>query len=121
MSYNSYRFRCNEFANIDDRISGLVFILNYIGIKTVKSCQGHLDGCRHPYPWICIDGKDKCRLKKLIESFNKNSEVEWGVEMDLTTKQWLLKPKISAIGRNSLFQLQSSGMELAHFLIKKSM
>lgn len=121
MEHNSRQNVYAVMSDIDDSIVGLVYILNFLGIETFKSCEGHLDGVRHPFPWVAIKEKDILRLEKLIEDFNKSRKVRWKIKLDLNSKTWLLRPEISASGRKSLHELQKSSKELSSFLSRKVM
>lgn len=120
MNDNFHCFDCNDLANIDESIFDLVFILNFLGIETLKSCEGHLGGICHPFPWVAIKEKDINRVEKLLEDFNKDRKVRWKVKIDANSKKWLLRSEISANGKKSLYDLQKSNKELAKFLSKKA-
>lgn len=121
MKHNPHVVKQVRLLDIDESIADLVYILNFLEIETMKSCEGHLDGIRHPFPWIAINEKDINRLERLLEDFNKERRIRWKVKIDLNSKEWLLRPEISASGRNSLRRLQKDGKELSRFLSRKIM
>ncbi len=60
---------------VDPGIKLLVFTLNYCGIKTERSCEGH-NGFgyynHHDFPWLTIaDEKDLKKLDLLIDAYNR--------------------------------------------------
>ena len=58
-----------EFRNLDKGIKDLVIGLNYHGVRTTNSCEGHKkEGLNHPY--IDVLAKDSLKLLKLVRWFN---------------------------------------------------
>lgn len=53
---------------IDLGIMGVVLGLNAHGIKTIFSCEGHLDH-GNPYPWVWIDAESAESLEQLVKDF----------------------------------------------------
>ena len=72
----------DEWGGVDEKIKELVLALNFLGIRTTGSCEGHVDrSC--PVPWVKVaaekDKDNKVLLEKtraLLDEFYKDREVE---------------------------------------------
>jgi hypothetical protein len=53
---------------IDLGIMGVVLYLNVHGIRTIFSCEGHLDH-GEPYPWVWVDKASSNALRRMVKSF----------------------------------------------------
>ena len=78
-------FYCKEKIVIDDKIEGLVVALNFCGVRTFSSCQGHSNGFndnKWSFPCIALL-KERNNIEKaeiLVDRYNekKNKEGECG-------------------------------------------
>ncbi|MBI2651926.1 hypothetical protein HYX00_00550 [Candidatus Woesearchaeota archaeon] len=62
---------------IESKIKPLVISLWRLGIKTKNSCHGHVLRAQ-PYPFVEIAlGQDTSKLQKLVNDFNRSSDVRW--------------------------------------------
>ncbi|GEM_PF-5808853 len=62
---------------IDEKMRGLVSILNSRGVPTTGSCEGHIDH-GSPAPWVKVNEEDEKILQKaarFLEEFYKNRDV----------------------------------------------
>lgn len=103
--------------NLDPGIEKLTSVLDKLGYWTLGSCEGHLDGKSHPYPWVTIwglfvDEKTIERYNKMLEQFNTTSEIKWAV------KGMAVRPAIEATNAKELKRLQQSANELAAHLFE---
>ncbi|MBI3342750.1 hypothetical protein HY032_01165 [Candidatus Gottesmanbacteria bacterium] len=130
-------------VEVDYSIADLVLSLNLMGIDTGGSCEGHLDGKRHPYPWVAtnrfldiFDNGSLSRLRELLAQFNEQSEIPWEYSLlvgvtpasDILTK-FGITPKVRGefvdatqthvvpISPDNLGRLQQSARELGEFLL----
>lgn len=113
--------------NIDEKIQDLVRALNGLGLKTMESCEGHLDRLHTlplprvrvwpPFPFMYKDVADVGllfeRLKIGIEEYNLLSEVKWVHERDS------IRPFAMASNEQELAVLQKSASQLALFLFDR--
>ncbi|MGM0438873.1 MAG: hypothetical protein ACQEP3_00340 [Patescibacteria group bacterium] len=113
---NPFSFGCKKIIELDDSIASLVFILNFIGIRTKASCHGHLDDFRYPFPWVCVYDKDYERLSVIIKEYNKKSNIEWKISLDTPTAEWILRPR--KIDKRLIF-LQKEADSLAGYLSRR--
>lgn len=115
---------------IDGKISDLVRALNGLGVKTMESCEGHLDkpGTR-PRPWVNLspfpfltgdhDVQDRARksvsnLRQALEDFAKNSAVTWVMD-----RHYIRPDSTLASNQIELATLQESFSALAQFIFDK--
>lgn len=106
-----------EEGPLDSKVTNLVRILNPLGLRTMGSCQGHLDGNRFPFPWVTIWGlavssEMQADVQKVIDPFNVKSEIKWIAER-------ALEPQSPAGNENELLKQQNSAEALARYLFKK--
>ncbi len=76
----------NEWVEIDEKIKGLVDVLNRVGFPTTGSCQGHED-YRAPAFWIKIGADDldnslRIKMEELLAEFYKYRLVESDVKIE---------------------------------------
>ena len=116
MVCTAFSFGCNDLIDIDPEISSLVFILNYSGLKTKASCQGHYTDWHYQFPWVCIQDKDIDALRKIVSDYNSVSSFNWVISLHEASKEWLLRPY--SVDR-SLEQMHREVFKLTHFLSRR--
>ena len=103
---------------IDPGITDLVRVVNPLGLRTQGSCEGHLDGRRHPFPWITVYGMAvsqemrKGVQTKLLDRFNKTSKVQWVAASTI-------EPAVPATNEVELREMQRSAQELAEHIFER--
>ncbi len=112
-----FNFGCREVIGLDRGISCLVFTLNFLGVRTRSSCQGHMDESRYNFPWIYICSEDVEKLTPYLERYNRFAEVEWKVSLHLPTAVWVVRP--TKIDRGPV-KLQKEAVYLSIFLAEQS-
>jgi hypothetical protein len=68
---------------IDLGIMGTVLYLNVHGIRTISSCEGHLDRGL-AYPWVRVPTEDHGKLVEVLTAFNREHEEDGEQAMDRT-------------------------------------
>ena len=105
--------RCVE-GPIDPGITDLVRVLNPLGVKTAGSCEGHLDGRRHPFPWVSFRdpfGNWSAPIQQLVvDPFNLTSEIPW------TASAEMIRPVFKAQDESELDAFQQSAQAFANRL-----
>ncbi len=95
---------------MDPQIEPLVRALQSQGVRTVSSCQGHLNDPMHPpHPWVAFAGTLDHSLFKAITA------VGWTVEGEPPLVR-TLRAKAEAATEEELQALQNSAIELAKLL-----
>ena len=103
---------------IDPGITDLVRVINPLGLRTQGSCEGHLDGRRHPFPWVTVYGmavSSEMRLdiqERLLNGFNKKSNVQWVAASSI-------EPAVPATNEVELREMQRSAQELAEHIFER--
>ena len=107
---------CNYLNDLDKGIRRLVIELNFLGIKTESSCEGHNSDWHYSFPWVCIDSGCYLQSRKIISEYNTISDFQWSVKIHKPSKKWVIRPK--SVDR-SLDQLHQEVILLANFLSEK--
>jgi hypothetical protein len=100
--------------DLDPSIRDLVFALNALGLPTMGSCEGYLDGHHHNYPWVTVYGLYKQKwLHEILREYNKTSGIKWD-----GTDAISLNPDRGAKNPMELLEMQSNAKKLAEFLVE---
>lgn len=105
-------FGCSQILNLDEGVTGLVFALNYLRIKTYSSCHGHREMPYYDYPWVAIDDEDYQRVKTLLKDYNSKRLKRWKLELNSPSKKWILRP----VSKSSSRKMRREAQSLANFL-----
>jgi hypothetical protein len=134
---------------IDPKIVRLAKAINYFGIRTLASCQGHLDEDHCSYPWISLGiySADINNYQQLLEGLlNRNPEnarprrieemIEWlkrSMNFAQTVREYnssnaikwefehlFLRTESHAENEQQLTSLQEDADRLAEYIFKKS-
>lgn len=83
--------RSGEGSPVDERIKPLVIGLRCWGIQTGNSCEGHLGGCGHgfPYPWVDTVVEDAEKVIKMVRRWNIEKLQTLPIE---EVNLWIIKP-----------------------------
>lgn len=99
---------------LDAKITNLVRVLNPLGVETLGSCEGHLDGRRYPFPWVSYRdpwGNVGPLIQQLIiDPFNLTSDVPW------TASGGAVMPVYEAHTEDDLTILQKSANDFSNKL-----
>jgi hypothetical protein len=95
----------SQGRRIDLGIMGVVLYLQVNGIRTVSSCEGHLDHGQ-PYPWVMCPITEQTRLFAIVERFRGSLVVDCGMVED----RCILRPRITQAK-----QLSENQQEMLHF------
>ncbi len=87
--------QCKKIATVDSEMERLVFFLNAVGVKTVASCKGRVDGfdfSQRNYPWVALvdDEVIKKKAEEVVKKYNtyaKKGE-KWKLEHQQTISGW---------------------------------
>ncbi len=108
---------------IDKGIERLVKALQFMGLPTYSSCEGHIGDDRHPYPWVTIaffngaDPKAIDVLNEKIRKYNDRSQLPWQViKLHSNVKIYQLLPMFEAANRVTLEMMQKNCEMLAESL-----
>jgi len=110
------QIRDEQGKPIDEKIKELVVGLQYCGIDTVVSCEGHLDH-GFPYPWVAVPYYFAEKLAKVV-GWQNSPMIRNGVQNENT---WVIRPNINLRlmpeDRNLLLEeLQKRAIEFGIFL-----
>lgn len=89
-------FYCKKKIVVDSKIEGLVVALNFCGIKTSSSCQGHGSGfgdSRWSFPCIVLS-KENNNIEKaelLVKKYNEKQEKKGGSEWSIVAHKFMQK------------------------------
>lgn len=104
------------YPPLDEKIIPLVRALRGLGLVTMGSCHGHLEGPGHPFPWVTVFGlwnyREVYSVLKEYNDSNDRSSVLWSVD------HISLQPTIQATTPEELKRLRESAEDLADFLGK---
>lgn len=100
----------------DSGIIRLVKALYVLDYMTIGSCEGHLDGINHPFPWISVyglvlEGPIQRSIQEIINAYNQTSDVKW------IHKVSAMRTVQEAKTTNELMLLQQSAEGLVQFLL----
>jgi hypothetical protein len=99
----------SQGRRIDLGIMGVVLYLQVHGIRTVSSCEGHLDRGQ-PYPWVMCPLDEQARLFAIVERF-RGSLV---VDCEMVDNQCVIRPSITQA--EQLSKNQQEMMRFAEWL-----
>jgi hypothetical protein len=106
----------NESPNLDKGIKNLVRALRSLGLRTIGSCEGHLNK-EHQYPWVtCENLKYYKEMYELIYDYNKKRKIKWMINKQFSALEPFTPP---AQNEGELKDLQKSSENLAQFLFQK--
>jgi len=103
---------------IEPRVKPLVTGLRRCRIKTIMSCEGHLD--KFPFPWIDIVPKDTFKVLLLCGAYNVqrrpfSKEILWGI-IPLLWPSGKVSIRLVPVGESDLGKLQKSAVQFGEFL-----
>lgn len=104
--------------DLDPKIKDLVKAVNFFGVNTNYSCEGHLDYRRH-FPWIDIASSPAAqrRLEKVVADFDSKASDLWQWQVALGS----LRTVHEATNEVELDSLQASAERLAKFIFEKTL
>ena len=117
----TYCRNCGE-SILDPGIKSLVFALNFYGIMTERSCEGHegFDDGYHDYPWVTIYDNDLEKIRLMIDGYNlmisklDTGLSRWKVGLNVSARRYWLFPEDNYKRARSL---QKESEALARFII----
>ncbi len=113
---NPFAFGCCSLIGIESKISSLVYTLNFLGVRTRASCQGHITNWHYSFPWVCIEKKDFDLAERIIDQYNDASRFEWTISLHESTKEWLLQP---VLVNQPLELLHEEVLKLTRYLLRR--
>lgn len=94
---------------IDSGIIAVVMYLQMHGVRTVSSCEGHLDHGQH-YPWVMCPADEQSRLSALTAQFGDSLVIDG----EMVEDRCILRPRVRQA--KQLHANQQEMMQFAEFL-----